>query len=426
VRIEINSIGLGGVATISGFQNDFSGLISKSRKMIAAFQVVKQQSYGMNGGIGNLQSAVDKVENRISVEENRITAIENVEKKADNFLELAIKTDIQAGAQVNKNKNEFYRVNPWAKPPPPPKEKNYLQKAGEWLCKKGEQIVDGVRSIKDAVVNFGKSVAETISKAWKSTVEWYKKNKDFINQVFCEVLVGALVIGLALATGGTSLAVTVAVAAGTGAALGGVGGAIEHYMEYGTTEGMVKSIVGGAAKGFMTGSITGIVGGHVTLAAKSMNLGRCATTAFGAVTDGMASAGAEYIHAVTDGNGITEEEKREIIKSGITDTVLGGIDHYKGFEKVGNDIIGKETNLEKLMHNEKYLKDTKQSIMTTAVKNMKNGLPGSIYNAQEAIRDLTAFNKYLMKNIIKDEAIDNLRDGVRDLIVDNSLKAFGI
>jgi len=53
MRIELNSGGLGGSAVISGFQTDFSSLISKSRRVVSSFQVVKTFSNHMNGGIGS-------------------------------------------------------------------------------------------------------------------------------------------------------------------------------------------------------------------------------------------------------------------------------------------------------------------------------------------------------------------------------------
>ena len=126
--------------------------------------------------------------------------------------------------------------------------------------------------------------------------------------------IGAAVIGLAALTGGASLAITVAIAAGTGAALGGIGGAVDYYVENGTLKGASKSVIGGATKGFMTGSISGYVGGQVGIVGKALNLGRGATTAVGAFSNGLASAGGETIHAIADGNGITSEEKKKSLK----------------------------------------------------------------------------------------------------------------
>lgn len=197
MRIELNAGGLGGLAAISGFHTDFSGLISRSKKMISAFQVVRQQSYGINGGVGNLQGAVNEIESRISIEENRITAIETVEKKANSFLELTIKTDIQASTQVNRSKNEFYRVNPWAKPPAPPEEKKWYQKAGEWLYNKGKDIVDGAKK----VISWA---GDTLKKAWGNLVEFYNEHKKIIDTIL--IVVGAVAaIAAVICTGGVAL-----------------------------------------------------------------------------------------------------------------------------------------------------------------------------------------------------------------------------
>lgn len=187
MRIELNAGGLGGTAAISGFHTDYSGLISKSKKALSVFQVVRQQSYNMNGGIGNLQSAVNEIETRISAEEAKVAAIETVEKKTNSFLELAIKTDIQASVQVNRSKNEFYRVNPWAKPPAPPEEKKWYHKAGEWLYNKGKEAVDGIK------------------KAWNNVKEWCSSNIGRIVLGVVAVIGAIAIIATVIASGGLAL-----------------------------------------------------------------------------------------------------------------------------------------------------------------------------------------------------------------------------
>ena len=47
---------------------------------------------------------------------------------------------------------------------------------------------------------------------------------------------------------------------------------------------------------------------------------------------------------------------------------------------------------------------------------MKQGMPNSIYNAQEAIKDLSSFNKYLTKGIIKDGIWSKFKDGLKNKV----------
>jgi len=407
LRIELNSGGLSNGVAISDYRTNVDLLIKKSNRMVSAFQTVTSRSYNMNGGVGTLQGAVDKIENRIRSDINRTSQIESVERKSSEFIELALRTDIEVSANVTKSKNEFYNVNPWSKPPPPPEEKNWYQKAGEWLCEKGKQIVDG---IKNTVVDLSKTVIDSLNKAWNNVVEWYKENKELICQVVVEVAIGAAVIGLAALTGGASLAITVAITAGVGAAIGAAGGAVEYYAENGTLKGAGSTIIGETAKGFMSGAISGYVGGQVGIAGKAMKLGRGATTIVGAVTNAAASSGSETIHSLANGGGITDKEKKEIVKNGITGFITGGIGSYKGY--------GKDTAFDKLKHNKNYKKNAIEKIKDNAVKNMREYVPNSIYNAQEAIRDLSAFNKYLTRGIIKDKFFDDVVDGVKEKILD--------
>lgn len=118
MRIEMNSGGLDGLIAITQFQSDMNDFISKTSNVIDSFKAVKQQTYQLNGGVGNLRSAVNNVENRIDREdEKRETAI-SMKQKYNSFLDLAIRVDKKVAALVNKNKKEFYRVNPWLKPSP--------------------------------------------------------------------------------------------------------------------------------------------------------------------------------------------------------------------------------------------------------------------------------------------------------------------
>lgn len=415
MRIELNSGGLGGSAVISGFQTDFSSLISKSRRVVSSFQVVKTFSNHMNGGIGSLQNAVDQIDARMQQEEAKADALKTVQKKSEDFLELVHTIDEKVSILVNRNKHDFYNKNPWAKPPQPDKAKSYYDKAKDYVCKKVQQVKDGIKNIAKAAIQINKSIADSISKAWDSIKSWYEENKDFIKQVAIEIAIGAAMIGLAALTGGASLAITVAIGAGVSAALGAGGGALEYYMENGTMKGASKKIIGDAAKGFMTGAISGYVGGEVAIAGKTMNLGKGLTTVAGSFAGGVSSAGGEAIHAYADGNGITEEEKEDIIKGGINGLISGGIGAYKEY--------GKDSTWSKLMSNKQYTKNTADAIRKNAISNMKQGMPNSIYNAQEAIKDLSSFNKYLTRGIIKDEILSKFKEEVetkvRENIIDN-------
>ena len=193
MRIELNTGGLSSGAVISGFQTDFSSLQSKSQSMISAFQAVKSFVHSMNGGVGTLQGAVDQISSRQSSEDAKSSKLNEVASKANGFVELSRRIDLEVGGMVNQNKNEFYDVNPWSRPPKTEEEKKWYQKAWEWGCQKVEQVKEGFSNLKDAVVSWGKAAADSLRKVWQSIKE------------FCASDLGKLILGIVAVVGAVLL-----------------------------------------------------------------------------------------------------------------------------------------------------------------------------------------------------------------------------
>lgn len=116
MRIELNSGGLGSVASILNMQSDISNLLGKSDAFLSALRSVKNYTYNMNGGVGLLQRAVDSIEDRFGKEETRKSNLFNVQTKINRFIELVSTIDKDVSDQVNQNQEEFYKVNAWAVP----------------------------------------------------------------------------------------------------------------------------------------------------------------------------------------------------------------------------------------------------------------------------------------------------------------------
>lgn len=398
MRIELNSGGLSSGAAMLDFRSDLDSLIDRSQRMISGFQTIRSFANNMNGGIGDLQNAVDQIESRASTEETKTNALDSIRSRSDSFMELARKVDLNVGVLVNRNKEEFYDLNSWSRPPQTEEEKNLFQKGWDWLCEKGQQFVDDVNKFKDSVVSWGRSAAETISKAWNNAVEWFNENKDFIKQVAIEVAIGAAVIGLAALTGGASL---VAIAACTSALIGGATKGIDYYAKNGTLKGAAKDIIGGAAKGFMTGSIEGYIFGGAKMLTEGHKIGRVATALIGSGTSGGSTFIGETIHAVSDGDGITDEEWDNIKVSSFVSVVTGGVSEFKGYKEIPDP--SKADAFATLHSNSEFVKDQVDAIKSEALTKMRQGTPGSIYLAQEKIKDLKAFNSFLSNQIIKKE-----------------------
>ena len=116
MRIEIISGRNGGAATISGFQTDYTSLLSETDSVIGALNQMKSYTYSMNGGLGILQNAVGDIDARIQAEESKRTALQTAQQKCNSFFTLVSQTDNSCAGMVSQNQEEFYQVNQWAAP----------------------------------------------------------------------------------------------------------------------------------------------------------------------------------------------------------------------------------------------------------------------------------------------------------------------
>lgn len=198
MHIEINAGGLGGDIAIAEYQSNMSSFISDAESMISSFKAVSSLTYALNGGVGTLQSAVNDISSRVQVEVQKKNDAVAIQKKSNDFLDLAIRVDNQVSTIVNKNKEEFYRVNPWLRPATSvDDEVPWYEQAWNWLCGAGEAITDGVKQV-------WKWVSDTAVKAWNGIVEFYQEHKKIIDTIL--IVVGAVAaIAAVIVTGGVAL-----------------------------------------------------------------------------------------------------------------------------------------------------------------------------------------------------------------------------
>lgn len=197
MHIEINAGGLGAGIAVAEYQLNMSGFISDAESVISSFKAVSSKVYDLNGGVASLQGAVDDLSSRIQLEEEKKEAAITVQKKSNDFLDLAIRVDKQVASLVNKNKDEFYKTNPWLKPAVTVDDTPWYEDAWNWLCGKGEQIAEGIKSAWEWT-------KDTAKKAWDGLVEFYNEHKKIIDTVL--IVVGAIgAIIAVVATGGVAL-----------------------------------------------------------------------------------------------------------------------------------------------------------------------------------------------------------------------------
>lgn len=348
MRIELNAGGLRGLISIATFGADYNNLISKSRNVIASFKTVKQKTVCMSGGVGNLQGAVDQIDRRIKTEEAKVEKMEAVGKKFGEFLSNTVKTDKHVADIVKLNKNEFYKVNPWARPPKPASETNALKNALAWLFKKGGELVDTTRKCIDSIKSFCKEHAKAITK----------------------IVVGAVVIGglavLTAVTGGAAaaffgLALKGAIVGGlTSAAVKGGMKAAGYYKEHGTLKGSGGEIFDAAAGGFMEGTITGSFSGLASgVGPMLVSSGAKASTAVamhifaggisGGIGGALATAGKYVIDDGTlkgHGKEILADMAFGFVTGTITSAIETGKNHfkYRTYKNIQNKIKSNNAN----------------------------------------------------------------------------------
>ena len=198
MHIEINAGGLGGGIAIAEYQSNMSSFISSVESMISSFKAVSSSTYSLNGGVGTLQSAVSDISSRVQAEIQKKNDAATIQQKINDFIDLSIRVDNQVSTIVNKNKNEFYRVNSLLKPTTSvDEEAPWYEQAWEWLCGAGESVIDGAKQAWNWV-------SDTAVKAWNGIVEFYQEHKKIIDTIL--IVVGAVAaIATVIVTGGVAL-----------------------------------------------------------------------------------------------------------------------------------------------------------------------------------------------------------------------------
>lgn len=197
MRIEISSSGFGGAA-VSELQSNLATFIGDAESIISSFKAVKENTFGLNGGAGNLQGAVENVDSRIRNEDTRLQEAKSIQTQVNEFVSLAARVDDSVSNKVNNNKNEFYKVNPWLKPAVSVEDEvPWYEQAWNWLCGAGETVADGAKQAWNWI-------SDTAVKAWNGIVEFYQEHKKIIDTVL--IVIGAVAAVVAvISTGGLAL-----------------------------------------------------------------------------------------------------------------------------------------------------------------------------------------------------------------------------
>lgn len=227
MRIEISAGGLSAGVAVGEYQAHMAGFVSHVDDIISGFKAVTGKTEDLPGGVGNLQGAVEEIEQRIRQEEEKKEAAVTVRKKTNDFLELAMRVDKQVAHAVNKNRNEFYKTNPWLKPALYVDGIPWYEHTWDWLCDKGEKVAEGIKKgwdwLKDTAGDAWDWTKDTAKKAWNWAKDFYQEHKKIIDTALLVIGAVAAVVAVVVSGGGALIPILTALgcSAGVAAAISG-------------------------------------------------------------------------------------------------------------------------------------------------------------------------------------------------------------
>lgn len=118
MRIEINSGGLSTGCTLGVLHDNLEHSIDHTERLLNSLRQVRSYTYTINGGVGALQPALDDINRSIFREEIHLSNMKAADAAVEHFVQYTHRVDRQVAVRVTRNRNLFYRVNPWARPHP--------------------------------------------------------------------------------------------------------------------------------------------------------------------------------------------------------------------------------------------------------------------------------------------------------------------
>lgn len=283
MRISISTQGgsffFRGVDYTAQFAERANKYIKSEQKVVDSFKAVKQSVYRMNGGVGVLSGAVEELDQRIAVEEKKLQNAKIVVKKHHDFIELCKRIDREVAEKVNANKEAFYKVNPWARPP---RKKKWYEKVWDALCGAAKKVYNGVKKLVKGVISLGKKVAKWAADTIGKVFTFIKDNWKSILKIAASALIiaGLVVVSVFAPPAGAFIAACGLVGIGGKMLTSGITTMVDYYRHPEKYKGrnafsmfadtMFDCTVNGAVEGIVDG--IGIVYGPAAQAVSGLVL----------------------------------------------------------------------------------------------------------------------------------------------------------
>ena len=186
MRIEITTGGITSVLPVFGFESLIDSGIDDVEKVLSGFKTVQNAISNVRGQDPKLVRAVEHIANRIERDTEKKERLNEFKNDYTALVENTVKTDQKVALIVEQNKEKFYQINPWLRPPQEKWYQRWYENAEKFLIGAVDKVIDQV------------------AKVWKCAVEFYHKNQKLIHSI-ATALEAIAVIAFAFVTGGIAL-----------------------------------------------------------------------------------------------------------------------------------------------------------------------------------------------------------------------------
>lgn len=186
MRIEITTGGITSVLPVFGFESLIDSGIDDVEKVMSGFKTVQNAISNVRGQDPKLVRAAEHIANRIERDTEKKERLNEFKNDYTALVENTVKTDQEVALIVEQNKEKFYQINPWLRPPQEKWYQRWYENAEKFLIGAVDKVIDQV------------------AKVWKCAVEFYHKNQKLIHSI-ATALEAIAVIAFAFVTGGIAL-----------------------------------------------------------------------------------------------------------------------------------------------------------------------------------------------------------------------------
>ena len=136
MKIEITTGGITSVLSVFGFEGLIDSGIDDVEKVLSGFKTVQNAISNVRGQDPKLVRAAEHIANRIESDNEKKERLNEFKNDYTAFVENTVKTDQKVALIVEQNKEKFYQINPWLRPPQKKWYQRWYENAEKFLDRK--------------------------------------------------------------------------------------------------------------------------------------------------------------------------------------------------------------------------------------------------------------------------------------------------